>query len=186
MSSFRRFRLTAAAIAACFVVSASASGQPISESALKAAFLYNFAKFTSWPADALPAGAPLTLCVVDDGIVAGMLRQVVAGKTIDGHEVRVLPLARDAALRACQIVYIPGEDGRLESEILDRLKAAAALTVGDGHGSSHGGIVARLFVDGGKMRFAINVDAVQRARLHISSKVLALGVVMKDDGDGPH
>jgi hypothetical protein len=186
MRAFRRFRLTAAVIAACAIVSAPASGQPMAESALKAAFLYNFAKFTTWPADALPPGAAITLCVVDDGTVTGMLRQVVAGKPIDGREVRVLPLTRDAALRACQIVYIPGEDGRLEADVLNRLKTTAALTVGDGHGSPRAGIIARLFVDGGKMRFAINVDAAQRARLHISSKVLALGVVMKDEADGAH
>lgn len=186
MRAFHRFRLTAAAIAACVVMSAPASGQAMAESALKAAFLYNFAKFTTWPADTLPPGAPITLCVVDDGIVTGMLRQAVAGRPIDGREVHVLPLTRDAAPRTCQIVYIPGEDGPLEARILDRLKTASALTVGDGHGSSRNGIVARLFVDGGKMRFAISVDAIQRARLHVSSKVLALGVAMKDDGDGAH
>ena len=40
--------------------------QAVTQPALRAAFLYNFAKFTEWPANSLPDGS-LTLCVLDEG-----------------------------------------------------------------------------------------------------------------------
>ena len=42
-------RITRAAIAAALLMPVPASAQDVTEPALKAAFIYNFAKFTEWP-----------------------------------------------------------------------------------------------------------------------------------------
>jgi len=186
VGAVRYFRLTAASAVATLALALPAWAQPMAEPAIRAAFLYNFAKFTQWPADSLPAGAPMTLCVMGDGAVAGTLKQLAAGHPIDGHDVRVVAMTADGALRSCQILYVAGNDPQRDSDILGPLRAAPVLTVGDTPRFAVAGGVARVFVDNGRMRFAVNMDAMQRTRLHISSKVLALGLVVKDDGDGTH
>jgi hypothetical protein len=181
MRWLRRVRLSAAPVVAAAVLACPALGQPVSEPALKAAFLYNFAKFTAWPADTLAPGLPLALCVVGDGAIAGTLAQIAKGHAVDGREVRVYQLSRDANLRNCHVLYLPGDDAQFASEIVDSLKTAPVFTVADGKTAVQAGVVAGLFVENGRMRFAINVNAAQRARLHISSKVLALGLIVKAD-----
>ena len=57
--------------------------------ALKAAFLYNFAKFTEWPGDALAAGEPLVLCVISDRAVDDGLVNLTKDRAIDAHPVAV-------------------------------------------------------------------------------------------------
>jgi len=173
MRLVRRARLSAAAVLAAAALTCPAQAQPVSEDALKAAFLYNFAKFTTWPAEA--PGAPLALCVVGDGAVAGALQQIVHGHTVDGRDVAVHQLGRDANLRSCHVLYLPGDDAQLVASVVAGLKGAPVFTVADGRGAPDAGVVAGLFVEGGRMRFVINVAAAQHARLQISSKVLALG-----------
>ena len=51
-------RIGRAAIAGLLLIRSSVSAQDVTEPALKAAFIYNFAKFTEWPADALPQRSP--------------------------------------------------------------------------------------------------------------------------------
>ncbi len=181
MAQFRRLRLAAIVIASWLALSGRASSQALSEPALKAAFLYNFTKFTAWPAETTPPGAALTLCAIGDGAIVGMLQQIVTGHPIDGHDVKLVAMAADGPLRTCHVLYLAGDDARRDGEVLERVKTAPVLTVGETDRFARTGGVARLFVDGGKMRFAINVDAAQRAHLRISSKVLALGVVVRDE-----
>ena len=47
---------------------------------MKAAFLYNFAKFAEWPA--LPSGAPIVVCIVGDDAIAAALVETVRGQNI--------------------------------------------------------------------------------------------------------
>lgn len=183
MRGAHRLRLTVASALAALALASAAASQPIAEPMVRAALLYNFAKFTTWPADALRPGMPLTVCIVGDGAIAGTLSRIAAGRQIDGREVRVVTSGRDAGLRNCQIVYIAGNDAQADAEVLEHLKYTPALTVVDGRNDDRTGAIARLFVEDGRIRFSVNVDAMQRARIRISSKVLALGLIAKDDGD---
>ena len=150
--------------------------------ALKAAFLYNFAKFAEWPADSL--SGPLTLCVLGDPAVAGALEETAKGRPIDGRDI-VVSRVKSGGLHGCHLLYVPGADAKRAAQILDEVKGAAVFTVGDRNQFPEAGGVAGFFVDGVKMRFAINIDAAQRARLRISSRLLSLAKVVKEDHAQP-
>ena len=88
-----------------------------------------------------------------------------------------------AAMLIAAPVLAAGEAFEVSSDI--SVKAAflymlPVLTVGDGKGFSHAGGIIELFVEGGKMRFAINMDAAERAGLHLSSRLLGLAKVVRD------
>jgi hypothetical protein len=145
---------------------------------LKAAFLYNFAKFAEWPADA-PSG-PLTLCVLGDAAVADALEETVKGHRIDDRDL-VVSRVKAGRLQTCHLLYLAGLDAKRSAQAFDELKNAPVLTVGDHDQFAQRGGIAAFIVDGGKMRFAINVEAAQRARLRVSSRLLSLARVVKDE-----
>ena len=84
-------------------------------------------------------------------------------------------------LRTCQVLYVTGLDRRQSLLTLDQLKGAAVLSVGDGDRFAELGGAVRLFVEGSKIRFEINLDASRRARLTISSRVLSLARIVQDE-----
>jgi hypothetical protein len=161
----------------------TAFAQSVREPALKAAFLYNFAKFTEWPADALPAGVPLALCVVGDRAVAQSLQQAVTGKRIGGHPLVMQQIDADGPVRTCHLIYAGDINTRTALQLLDATKGQAVLTVSDLDRFAQIGGTAQLFFEGERMRFAVNVDAAQRGRLRLSSQLLALARIVKDDPD---
>jgi len=65
-----------------------AQANPSVEYQVKAAFLFNFAKFVDWPPGAFQSEkAPITLCVFRHDPFGGALDEIIRGKTINNREV---------------------------------------------------------------------------------------------------
>lgn len=153
--------------------------QDVSLASLKAAFLSNFAKFASWPDDALPAGRVFTFCVSGDKAVAEALEKGI--KQHPGQEpVSVVIVKPDGSLTGCHILYLGGINLRDARHTVEPLKGAPVFTVSDVAGFAENGGVAQFRLEDGRMRFAINPAAAQRARLSLSAKLLSLAIIVKD------
>ena len=163
--------------------SALLAAQAVTQPALKAAFLFNFAKFVEWPAD--PSGSsPLTLCVLDDASVEDALVQLVNGGLPTGRVVTLLKGARNRPLRGCHLIYISDSEPARVAATIEELKATPVLTVGDGESFARVGGMIGLFVEDGRMRFAINPNAAHRAGLRLSSQLLKLAKIVKEGRHG--
>ena len=176
----RRFLGLAITILASSVLAAS---QAVTQPALKAAFLYNFAKFVEWPGDAAPSG-PLTVCVLDDLAVEDSLSQLVNGAPVANRSVTLVKSARNRSLRVCHVLYVGDPEPARATATVDELKNAPILTVGDGDQFARGGGMIGLFIEDGRMRFAINTEAAQRAGLRLSSRLLSLAKIVKEGRHG--
>jgi hypothetical protein len=164
------------------VVAGLLGGYPAAQTAaapvLKAAFLYNFAKFTEWPADVLPTNGPLSICATDEAVVKALV-QTTAGRTIDGHVVEIQLLPVDSPkLRTCHVLYAADLDRDRAVRLMESLQGASILTVSDLDQFVRLGGVAEFFVEDGRMRFAIGVESARRARLQLSSKLLSLAKII--------
>ncbi len=152
--------------------------QEVTEPALKAAYLYNFAKFTEWPADTLAADAPLVFCVADTP-VAESLERIVAGRSIGRHTLTVQRVTPGDPLLGCHVLYASDLDALQEADYLAATRGASILSISNGERFTALGGVARFFVENARLRFAINVKAADRARLRISSRLLALAKIVR-------
>jgi hypothetical protein len=171
----------AAALTAVGLTGGSWAGaQALAAPELKAAFLFNFAQFMEWPAETVTAGSPLALCIVNDASVADALERTIKGRTVDGHSLIVKGLKVGAPLPLCHVLYIAGSDLKRSLEAIEPVKGVFVLTVSDAARFAETGGMVELFVESDRMRFAVNVDALQRARVRLSSRVLGLAKVVRD------
>lgn len=145
---------------------------------VKAAFLYNFAKFTEWPA--LRSGAPIVVCIVGDDGIAAALVETVRGQNISGHTFEVWRPELSSAWQTCSLLFIPDAETRRYAGSLGGVKTLPVLTVSDGKGFAHAGGIIELYIEGGRIRFLINVDAADRSGLHLSSRLLGLAKIVRD------
>ena len=186
MASIRRFsvRLATAGVvlAATLVASpriaAISAADAASDVALKAAFLYNFAKFTEWPA--LPADAAIAVCIVGDDKIAAAVVETVRGQSINAHALEVRRVQDSAAWPACHVLFIADTETRRSASALNGIKKLPILTVSDGKDFAQTGGIIEFFVDNGRMRFAINVDTAEGSGLHLSSRLLGLAKVIRN------
>ncbi len=161
---------------------ARAQDRPSGEYQVKAAFLYNFAKFVEWPADALSdSAAPIVVGVIGEEQFSEVLAQTVAGKTVNGRELVIRRGKVGQDLRNCQLLFISSSERKYLPQILGSLRGSSVLTVGETEPFARLGGVINFFVVEKNVRFEVNVDAATRARLRISSKLLALARIVADE-----
>lgn len=160
---------------------AQAEPQAPTEYQIKAAFLYNFVKFVEWPAETLPGDRPIIVGVLGKDPFGLALDDVILGKAVDGHPIQILRTNSVQDLRSCRIAFISPSEAKRLPEILAGLRGSSVLTVGEAdHFAQLGGMI-QFTLEGNKVRFAINVDAAERAHLKVSSKLLSLATVIHDE-----
>jgi hypothetical protein len=150
------------------------------QSQVKAAFLLNFARLSEWPA--LRPSAPIVQCIVGDTGVAAELSQLIRNVRVDGHAVEVVR-PDVSKLSECHVVFVAASDVRRSSAALGTLRALPVLTVSDDVNFARSGGIIEFAPENGQMRFIVNVDAMNRAGVRLSSRLLGYGRVIRD-GDG--
>ena len=152
---------------------ARARADRLDESQVKAAFLYNFAKFVQWPTPDERSDA-LMIGVVGGDRFNEVLAAIVAGKSVNGRDIVVRQIQADDDVRAFHIVFIPASEARQTAEILQRVQRSGVLTVGETPQFLQEGGLIQFYVRDNHVRFQINAAAANQAGLKISSQLLSL------------
>ena len=152
---------------------ASARAMATSEYQLKAVFLFNFAQFVEWPAQAFASKqAPLGICVLGPDPFGAELEAVMEGEHISGRPISIQRFDTSTDIDACHLLFI-GEDAENElREALERLKGQPILTVGETAEFIAAGGMIRFYMEGNKVRLQINPSVADESQLRVSSKLL--------------
>ncbi len=139
-----------------------------SEFEVKAAFLLNFTKFVEWPRSTPPDGAPFEICIFGEDPYGRVLDQMVAGEQVNGRHIIVRRIHE--SVKSCGLLYV----GRTEEEVASLLEdvAPACLTVGETSDFLKVGGMIGFALENHRVRFDVNLRAVGRSSLQISSKLL--------------
>lgn len=148
---------------------------------VKAAFLYNFAKFVEWPGDVLTdSNDPIKIGVIGDDPFGTDLDETIKGKTVKDRELVIERFHQIQELEFCHILFIGSPERKSLLRILERLKKFCILTVGETEEfTRYGGMIRFLIVEN-RVRFEINVEAIDQAGLKISSKILKLAKIYQE------
>jgi len=151
---------------------AQASAQ---EYQIKAAFLYNFAKFVEWPpATFQDASGPIHICVLGSTPLDWMMEDMVRDKNVDGRALTVRKFTNISQAGNCQILFVSASEQKHQRAILESTKTSDVLTVGETDTFVAEGGVVGFNLERGRIHFDINLQAAQLQRLRISSKLLSL------------
>lgn len=169
-------RLLASWIAALLFAGSTTAwgaGQVAGEYELKAAFLYNFARFVDWPVGAYEtATSPIVIGVLGDDPFGKSLDDIVAGETVRGRKLVIVRGRTLEAVGDCHILFVSTSHAEESGRLAAALKPRSVLTVGEGaRFAEEGGIVA-FETAGGHVRLRINLAASRAAHVTISSQLL--------------
>lgn len=151
---------------------------------IKAAYLFNFGRYTQWPEECWPdKEAPFVIGILGSNPFGEALNQIAAEKELQNRKILVLYFKNLGEYRPCQILYvaedIPSEDRKA---VIAQLSNTKVLLVGEKQSFLQEGGMVSFFLEANKVRFGVNLDPLDRNDLKISSKVLKLAAVVKKDG----
>lgn len=165
---------------ALLVSAVSTRAQPTrpSEYQLKAAFLFNFAKFVDWPPTAFATNSsPLVIGVLGEANPFGEdLAKTVRNKTINHRPLQVKEIQAVTEATNCHILFICTSEKKRWPEIFAGLRQTPALTVGETDRFLQSGGMINFVLERNRIRFEINDEAAKKAGLKISSKLLGLAL----------
>jgi hypothetical protein len=152
-----------------------AYSQAISEDQVKAAYLYNFAKFVEWPQETFPdATTPIHLCVLYDPSIGSELSQIVKDKHVSGRSIVVVPIQTGEQGSACQILFINSAQNAQIEHVLKVLQGASVLTVGESTGFVEQGGIVNFVIQNDQVHFQVNHRVATQNGLRMSARLLSV------------
>ena len=151
---------------------------------IKAAFLFNFAQFVTWPPDAFTnAAAPFRIGILGEDPFGAFLDETVRNEKVNGHPLVVQRYRSAKDIKDCQILFVSRSESRRVKRILADLKDRNILTVGDMEDLVESGGIIRFSTEKNKIHFQVNLEAAKNANLTISSKMLRLAEIVTPEKD---
>ncbi|HUQ88669.1 MAG TPA: YfiR family protein [Vicinamibacterales bacterium] len=150
------------------------------EANVKAVFLFNFAKYVTWPPVTLGERSPaeVRVCVAGNDAFYTLLKSAVEGEDIDGKPIQPVALDGLDEAKSCQILYVGASRSADSKAWLDAVRGYQVLTVVDGPLNDDS--VIAFVRDSDRIRFDINRAAASKRNLNVSAKLLRLARQVKD------
>jgi hypothetical protein len=175
-----------AGLIVCLLLASAASQvQRADEDRVKAAYLYNFAKFVEWPATSFAGtDSSMLICSIGDERLAEALQQTARGKQAQGRAIEVRQVLGVGELKSCRILLIAFRDKERIAPILRSVQLANTLTVGQSEEFIRLGGIINLVRKQNSIELEINPNAAETAGLKISSRLLAVSRVVTSPSGG--
>lgn len=166
----------------CALTGTGAQAQS-SEYDVKAAYLFNFGKFIRVNGSR-PQRSTFDICILGHDPIGHTMDDIVAHEAIDGRPVRVLRLADASQGRSCDIVFMSAYESDNIREDLALLDDSSVLTVSDAPDFMALGGMIQFVLEADRVRFEVNLDAVDRAHLVLSSELLRVAAAVEGTPQG--
>ncbi len=178
-----KFAIALFALWTAITDSACADNKDIHEDEVKAAFVYNFAKFVEWPSGKI--NESINLCILGESPLGFSALKAIDGRTAQDKPLVTKLLNKSDDLKGCHIAFIAESERYKMAQLLKIAHQLNALTVSDMTGFTLGGGAIELVKPDEKIRFEINLLAAKEAGLSISSRLLGLALAVYDDNNRP-
>jgi hypothetical protein len=169
--------LVLALAAVCCVLSDDATAAA-SEHQVKAAFIYNFSRFVQWPGP--ETDKPFIIGVIGKDPFGPVLDEAMQGKRVNGRELVVRRFSRIEGVVNCNILFVASSEENNLERILTALHGVPVLTIGEMNQFAERGGMINLITQGNRIRFEINVEAIERGGLKVSSDLLRLAKIVTE------
>ena len=147
------------------------SAQTTSYNELQAIYLYNFAKYTTWPGEF----TAFVVGVYDDEAIHNIVNKKLEGKKIKGHPIKVMLIESDEEAKKCHILYISDPSSKNLSSVIESVQQKNILIVTERDLIKKGAMVSFLLIDN-KLRFKINEEAIRNTQMTVSDGLIGLAL----------
>ena len=146
----------------------------VAEYDVKIALVHKLAVVTDWPASA--ASGPFRLCVLGNARFGGAL-DVLRGETVNGRALVLDQQPGFDELRNCNLLYVTASDKAALSRIAGQLAGLPVLLIGESEGALDAGAAINLTRKKNRIVLEVDLAALARAHLTVSSKLLRFAEV---------
>ncbi len=147
---------------------------------IKAAYLYNFSKFTDWPDKiAFAEQKSFSICILGEDPFGSVITPI-ENKKVHKQPIKLLYFSQlDTDVGQCKIVFIAETNVSDVQSILLALSDTNILTVGESSNFATSGGMIGFVIQDGHVQLQINKQVAKNAQLKFDPRLLKLGQVVR-------
>lgn len=160
---------------------AYARGEP-TEYEVKAAFIFNFAKFVEWPENVLASNQTINICFVGKDKTTDAL-QLLNQREAQGHTLKIIDVTEqlESTLNhQCHILFMSMREKKRQQQWLAKVQHQATLTIADNLDFIKQGGMIGLYTEAQRVQFVVNQSVTQNTGLKLSARMLQLARVPRE------
>jgi YfiR/HmsC-like len=143
---------------------------------LHSVFMYSFARYIQWPADA--GATDFSIEVLGDSPILAELNTLASKKKVGEKAIRVTKVSSVNELKKCNILFIPADKSALLPEVLTKFEDSSMLIVTEQSGLGTKGSNINFLIKEGKLVFELNVNSLTRKKLKPSTELTRLAILI--------
>lgn len=176
-SAWLRHALAGLALVAMMGWSPAQSSGEMREYQKKAEFIASFTRFIEWPERKFTQpDSPFVIGVYGADSISALLQEALQDRQIKGRPVVVRHLQNKEELHACHVLFVSRSERDRLGPILGEVRRENVVTVGECDNFLLKGGVINFVNAGGAVRFQVSIEAANREKLTVSSKLLQLSL----------
>jgi hypothetical protein len=141
----------------------------------KAAFLYHFANYVTWPPSA--QDSVFAVGILGASPLTPLLQELAKKKKVGDRSMAVQEYATVADAQSCQLLFVTEAFAPLSAGIDSLAVKNNVLTVSDATNSDQ--LAIHFVLVGDKLKFAVDREALLRADLRASAHLLKLAIAVR-------
>ena len=156
------------------------------EDLIKAAYIYKFISFISWPdIESSNTGGNFVIGILGDKAFADNFKEI-EGRSIAGMDktIQVLSLGtyqKNFNFASCYILFVSATEKSFIKDILNETKNIPVLTISDAEDFIEEGGIIQLITVNGQIRWELNLTAAKKSSLKLSATLIQSAVKVITD-----
>ncbi len=148
---------------------------------VKAALIFKFINFVTWPEEAFESDdTPLLICIVENRTIYNELKKSARKLRTASRPVEITFKKEGDPLKSCHIIFIDESVSRKFYGRFNELHRSFVLTIGDDEKFAREGGIIRISENNNRPDLEVNIDSAKDSKLTISSQVLKLSKVVRN------
>jgi len=149
------------------------------EHQVKAAFIFNFTRFVTWPSTAFETPTSPFIIGVLGNNVGSYLEELIENEKVNNHPIQVRYLKDSKGAAGCHILFIEKFNSSVIVKIIGEVKGKPVLTISDAKDFMEESGMIKLYSENNKMRLEISQKKIEESQLQISARLLSLATLYK-------
>jgi hypothetical protein len=168
-----------ALVCGCVGFTAPPARAQVTEAAVKAAYIYRFLEYVSWPTESFRNSEdPIVIGTMQDDDVAAELARVTRDRTVQNRRLTLVHVQDERDL-SVHVLYVPRVNSARLSRVLEAARQRPILTIMNSADGLDKGAVINFVAAANRIQFEVSLEAANRAGLGISARLLAVALRVK-------
>jgi hypothetical protein len=144
---------------------------------LKAAYLYNFATMTNYPAS--HQSGNFIIVVLGNSPISAELEAIAKTKKIGSQSLEIKKINSISELSHGHILFVPDDHKSKIAEIISKTSSSPIVVVAESDGLSQKGAIFNFVLIEQKLRFEVNEDKANSKGIKLAANLVKLGIAVK-------